>query len=523
MEPLETSHKRTPSNTYSYTHSNAHSNTHSYPKASLRDDGTTTSFLSKMSKKTITFRDVKSEFETEAEATILKALEESERKSRMLETDDNGIRRPSFLAGIPSDKIHLFEDSEEDSSQEPPKANNNNNASNTSTGNAASATRAAKGSLKTTFKSAANRAMILKKLQSTNTSNAASGTSTAIGNPINSRRFKSAANRAIMLKKLQSTQPLNQLEIHDENEINDTSDLIGKANAFFRVSAQVQNDHEMDIIPDVEEGGAGQRRQSQSSNDQNQNQPSSSEYFKVQTASPSSNAEVEKKNEKDSNLVSTAHSSLSNHSRKGGAACCRRNCGYCFNFIKFAALQKKSAYRSIKLLSIVLCILLGTATILFYLLGNPLTNQGVSYSWFVLLIARLFVTFTLAILTETLIIDYLFLETQLAVKSIGRVFTLMTVQAKGWPMRIVFWALWNWILIIGDAKWKRHWLCWQSKVGLFSTDNPGSEISFLIFLMACMIAGLATMFKRAYFAYYLGRKKYGEYYFSILLFIPFFV
>jgi hypothetical protein len=136
------------------------------------------------------------------------------------------------------------------------------------------------------------------------------------------------------------------------------------------------------------------------------------------------------------------------------------------------------------------------------------------------------VTFTLAISTETLIIDYLFLETQLAVKSIGRVLTLMTVQAKGWPMRIIFWALWNFILIIGDAKWKRHWLWWQSKVALFSTDNQGSEehtISILIFTMAsCLIVGLATMFKRAYFAYYFGRKKYGEYYFSILLFIPLF-
>jgi hypothetical protein len=331
------------------------------------------------------FRDVKSEFETEAEATILKALEENERKSRMLEIDDNGIRRPSFLAGIPSDKIHLFEDSEEDSSQEPPKANNNNVSSNTSTGNAASATSAAKGSLKTTFRSAANRAVMLKKLQSTNSSNAASGTITDIGNPIISRRFISAANRAIMLAKLQSTQPVNQLETTDENEISDTSDLIGKANAFFRVSAQVQNDHEKDITPDVEEGGAGQRRQSQSSN--NQNQLSSSEYFKVQTTSPTSNAEIEKKNEKDSNLVSTTHSSSSNHSRKGGAACCRRNCGRCFNFIKFVALRKKSGYRSIKLLSIVLCILLGTAAILLYLLDNPLNNQGISYSWCVLLIA----------------------------------------------------------------------------------------------------------------------------------------
>jgi hypothetical protein len=97
-------------------------------------------------------------------------------------------------------------------------------------------------------------------------------------------------------------------------------------------------------------------------------------------------------------------------------------------------------------------------SLLFCLLIATFNNQGVSFAWSILLLTRLFVTFTLAISTETLIIDYLFLETQLAVKSIGRVLTLMTVQAKGWPMRIVFWALWNFILIIGDAKWKRHWL-----------------------------------------------------------------
>lgn len=63
-------------------------------------------------KKAVTVRDVRTEYESEAEAAILRQIEENEKKTRKLETNEDGVpvRRPSFLADIPADKIHLSED-----------------------------------------------------------------------------------------------------------------------------------------------------------------------------------------------------------------------------------------------------------------------------------------------------------------------------------------------------------------------------------------------------------------------------
>jgi hypothetical protein len=84
---------------------------------------------------------------------------------------------------------------------------------------------------------------------------------------------------------------------------------------------------------------------------------------------------------------------------------------------------------------------------------------------------------------------------------------------KGWPLRVFFWSLWNYILIIGDITWKRHWLWFQSSIGLFSVDNPAPEETIWLLhliMITCTVLGLSTMLKRAYFALFLGKKKYGK-------------
>ncbi len=428
------------------------------------DDGSAlSSILSQATnKKMITINDVKGKFETEAETSILMAVEENEKKVRMVKTGPDGELRPSFLTGIPSDKIHLFEDD----------------------------------GIADSSKKHGNGAVEEEHEKDSSDIDSTAGTMRA------KDRFKAAANRAMMIQKLASVRDVDAtLTANEANKYNETEsagNLIEKANAIFRASQEIENQNGNDIRDP-------------------ESQLQSSKYFKVQ---PGTNAEA---NELHANGCSDDGEKTVNRERRCTTnGCYRRRCGPCYKFTNFVWLRRRDGLRKLSALSIALVILLGIAAILFYVFGNPVNDDGVAFSWVFILLARNCITFTLAIFTEAFLVDYLFLETKLAVKYIGKFLTLMTVQAKGWPLRILFFAMWNYILIIGDSKWKQYWLYWQHYVTMFTPLNPAPKntTQFLHLTMtACIIVGVSTMFKRAFFAFYLGKKKYGEHDTISILFV----
>lgn len=193
----------------------------------------------------------------------------------------------------------------------------------------------------------------------------------------------------------------------------------------------------------------------------------------------------------------------------------RKFCSPCFYLTNFISVKWKGIKFSLVMLLYSLVPLLAIAAILFYWGDNPMGPMGGSWSWWLIFVARLSVCFVLAQLTQFVIIDFICLETQIAVRFIGRLLTLMAVQAKGWPVITIFWSMWQMILLHGPPAYNRHWLYRQDLFKIFNEDNPAATIItniwYLRVLIAMIILGVAVMFKRVYISLSLGKKKYVAY------------
>lgn len=158
---------------------------------------------------------------------------------------------------------------------------------------------------------------------------------------------------------------------------------------------------------------------------------------------------------------------------------------------------------------------LGLSTILYYFAGNPIGPFGGSYSWWLQFMTRLGITFVLSKITQFILIDFIAIETSLAVMAVGRVITLMTVQAKGWPLISIFWALWNFTVLYGDHG--ATWITFEhSAFNLFSPTNPPaleflSSGSYQRVLIAMIVVGVIVMVKRLFFSLLLGKRTYGKF------------
>ncbi len=394
-------------------------NTSTASNVRLGEDGTILSALSTQStsKKIFTIKDVKSQFETEAEAAILRSIEQNERRARLSETDEEGVRRPSFLADIPADKVHLFTD-----------------------------------------KVGVNEEGQVEAKPQTTTSNL---------------KFKSATRRLMMIQKITAASSDDKKSNIASEDDNDT---------------KIMKEEWENNLVDMDYSGD------------------------IESQSPPSNVHDDEANVEEDEIKDV---NTNEHKHLHGKGCYRTYCGPCQTFTNFVTMRRQAAWKYTTIVTILIASLLAVAAILFYQFENPIDDVGAAYSWYLLLFSKLTVTFTLAVLSEALLVDYLFLETKLAVMSIGRFLTLMTVQAKGWPLRIFFWAIWTFTLIIGDVEWKQHWLNFQDKVELFTSKNPGlppdRAQNLDRVMVACIILGLSTMVKRALFAQYIGKKKYGKF------------
>lgn len=128
---------------------------------------------------------------------------------------------------------------------------------------------------------------------------------------------------------------------------------------------------------------------------------------------------------------------------------------------------------------------LGVAALLFYVFDNPmppdLDPEGnfeyASVSWWLLFLGvRQPITLTLALATQTLIIDFLILRTRTLMKWIGPLGTLFFVQGRGYPFVAVCWGCWNFALL-WRSRLSSHWLFWQDEIGLFNRENPSGNVT----------------------------------------------
>lgn len=94
---------------------------------------------------------------------------------------------------------------------------------------------------------------------------------------------------------------------------------------------------------------------------------------------------------------------------------------------------------------------------------NLFGNRSVRYdspsvSWWILFIGvRQVITLSLARLLESLLIDFWVIRAKSASRILGPYLSLFIVQAKGWPIRLIFWGLLNFGMLYGDRPFARHW------------------------------------------------------------------
>jgi hypothetical protein len=163
-------------------------------------------------------------------------------------------------------------------------------------------------------------------------------------------------------------------------------------------------------------------------------------------------------------------------------------------------------------------VLLGTASILFYCLGNPMTlskdGSGASFSWWFILTFRWICTLCLAKAIEYFYVDIVALRSNFSLKIFGSFFTLVLVQAKGWPFQLMCWCFCNLLLLRGSNSFVQHWLYWQPSIDMFNANNPSgdflSNVTYRSVLIAGVVVGFLTALKKTAVAVWLGQKTCGE-------------
>ena len=96
-------------------------------------------------------------------------------------------------------------------------------------------------------------------------------------------------------------------------------------------------------------------------------------------------------------------------------------------------------------------------------IDNILGPRGVRYdspsvSWWILFIGvRQVITLSLARMLEAFIVDFWILKTKSASAILGPYLSLLTVQAKGWPLQFILWGLLDIGMLYGDRPFARHW------------------------------------------------------------------
>eukprot|EP00934_Nitzschia_sp_Nitz4_P000590 Nitzschia sp. Nitz4//scaffold1_size375055//116805//120596//NITZ4_000247-RA/size375055-augustus-gene-0.711-mRNA-1//-1//CDS//3329540958//590//frame0 len=165
------------------------------------------------------------------------------------------------------------------------------------------------------------------------------------------------------------------------------------------------------------------------------------------------------------------------------------------------------------------------AFFLFYILGNPPTGKGEDATedptatslswWFVFMGVRQTFTLELARLTQLVVIDFLTFRTTSFPRLIGPSLSLMVAMSKGWPFVLSSWALWDILLLFGEARFHAHWLYWQHILGLFNESNPDGGVTgtslYQRFVVAAFLVGIAVTVKRTVMGNVVGHRVVRNY------------
>lgn len=145
------------------------------------------------------------------------------------------------------------------------------------------------------------------------------------------------------------------------------------------------------------------------------------------------------------------------------------------SWTSFFQPRKENVWSYVKLVALYVIIpLTGIAAILYYLVNNPPTGisqdgssgSKASTSWWLLFVARQVITFSLALLMQLLLIDFLALGTRIVLRLCGPILTLLIVQSKGYPFVIFWWSIFDFSMLYG-GEFARHWYVAGSSIVSF--------------------------------------------------------
>ena len=148
-------------------------------------------------------------------------------------------------------------------------------------------------------------------------------------------------------------------------------------------------------------------------------------------------------------------------------------------------------------------------------IDNNLSLEEASVSWWFLFIGvRQAITFCLAVLMETIVIDFLMFRTRFFPKLIGTELALAVGQSKGWPCILFFWAIFDILLLFGRGPHARHWFFYQNLISLMDATNPSGNIPDQnvykrIIYFAIGLSVSATL-KRTLMANFVGQRVVGK-------------
>lgn len=185
--------------------------------------------------------------------------------------------------------------------------------------------------------------------------------------------------------------------------------------------------------------------------------------------------------------------------------------------------QKFFAYAKTVLLYFVVP-LLGVAVILYYFAGNPRTGvyepgdeqtKPASASYILLFCVRQIVTFSMALGLQAIFIDLLALNTRILMRLVGPIVTLLIVQSKGWPHILFWWSILGFAILSGPGVFAKHWMFYQGTVGVFSESNPSGEMVnnewYLRALAVAVSVSIVVAVKRFVLGLYFARQQFSHY------------
>jgi len=119
----------------------------------------------------------------------------------------------------------------------------------------------------------------------------------------------------------------------------------------------------------------------------------------------------------------------------------------------------RSIARISRMLFFIVFPMIGVASLLFYLLDNPMAgNSGTSVSWWILFVVRQGILFEFARLGEVFWVEIMALRSKLFSSAFGPYVALAVIQSKGWPYLCIFWPVLDFCFLYGTNPFVKHWV-----------------------------------------------------------------